>query len=148
MNIRRLSFLALALVFSVLASAPSYSQAPVTPGYQIENNASGSTIYSWQATSASTPLPVMNSGASFTNITTNANTVISTKAANFIGLTVNTAGVTSSATVYNNTTCTGAKIGVYSTLAQINIPVGAYAGTGLCVTTAGGTPADITVLWK
>lgn len=94
-----------------------------------------------------TPLPVAPQ-SSFTRITTNANTVIKTTPGIFAGISVNTAGATSSATVYNNTTCTGAVIGTFSTLAQIVLNVNAIATTGICVTTAGGTPADITVLWQ
>lgn len=94
-----------------------------------------------------TPLPV-SPQSSFTRITTNTNTVIKTTPGIFTGISVNTAGATSSATVYNNTTCTGAVIGIFSTLAQIVLNVNAIATTGICVTTAGGTPADITILWQ
>lgn len=94
-----------------------------------------------------TPLPVAPQ-SSYTRITTNANTVIKTTKGVFTGISVNTAGVTSSATVYDNTTCTGTVIGTFSTLAQVVLNVNAIANTGICVTTAGGTPADITVLWQ
>lgn len=94
-----------------------------------------------------TPLPVAPQ-SSFTRITTNTDTVVKASKGLFAGISVNTAGVTSSATVYNNTTCTGAVIGTFSTLAQVVLNVGAIATTGICVTTAGGTPADITILWQ
>lgn len=86
-------------------------------------------------------------GSSFENITINTNMVLASRPSNFVGIVVNTAGVTSSVTVYDNTLCTGTKIGTFSTLVQGSVLVGARAGTGICVTTAGGTPADITVLW-
>lgn len=94
-----------------------------------------------------TPLPI-SPQSSYTRITTNTNTVIKTGKGVFSGISVNTAGATSTATVYDNTTCTGTIIGTFSTLAQVVLNVGAIATTGICVTTAGGTPADITVLWQ
>lgn len=94
-----------------------------------------------------TPLPVL-SQSSFVNITTNADTVVKASSGVFTGISVNTVGVTSSVIVYNNTTCTGTKIGTYSTIAQVVLNVNALATTGICVTTAGGTPADITVLYQ
>lgn len=94
-----------------------------------------------------TPLPV-SPQSSFVNITTNANTVVKASAGVFAGIAVNTVGVTSSVVVYNNTTCTGTKIGTYSTVAQVVLNVNALATTGICVTTAGGTPADITILYQ
>lgn len=99
-------------------------------------------------TANTTPWLVQSAGQSFTNITTNANTVIKASAGTFGGIVVNTAGATSNAIVYNNTTCTGAIIGTFSTLAQTVLNINAAAGIGICVTTAGGTPADITILWR
>ena len=94
-----------------------------------------------------TPLPV-SPQSSYTRITTNTDTVVKSSKGIFSGISVNTAGATSTATVYDNTTCTGTIIGVFSTLAQVVLNVGAVATTGICVTTAGGTPADITILWQ
>ena len=88
-------------------------------------------------------------GSRYTNIAANASTVLKASGpATFASIVVNTAGVGSTATVYDNTTCTGTVIGTFSTAAQVSLPVDARAGTGLCVTTAGGTPANITVLWR
>lgn len=87
-------------------------------------------------------------GNSFTNIATNTDTIVKNSAGTFAGLIVNTIGNTSSATVYNNTTCTGAKIGTFSTILQTSLQINATAGTGICVTTTGVGAADITVLWR
>ena len=87
-------------------------------------------------------------GSSFTNITTATSTQVKTGAGSFAGLVVNTAGAGSSATVYDNSACSGTKIGTFSTAAQASLPVAARFATGLCVTTSGGTPADVTVLWR
>lgn len=134
--------LALALLFPQLANA----QSQRNPCY---NSASTSnpTNQNCIPVGTLTPLPV-SPQSSFTRITTNANTVIKASSGIFSGISVNTAGATSSAIVYNNTTCTGAIIGTFSTLAQIVLNVNAIATTGICVTTAGGTPADITILWQ
>ena len=90
-----------------------------------------------------TPLPTYQGGANFTNITTSTDTVIKTSAGTLQGFTVNTAGT--SIIFYNNATCTGAKIGTYTTAAQTSIKIDAAFTVGLCATTVGG---DITVLWR
>ncbi len=87
-------------------------------------------------------------GNSFTNITTNTDTVVKASAGTFAGLVINSIGTTSTATVYNNTTCTGTKIGTFSTLIQGSMQVNATASVGICVTTAGAVAADITILWR
>jgi hypothetical protein len=90
-----------------------------------------------------TPLPVYSGGATFTNITTSTDTVIKTTAGTLQGFTVNTAGT--SIVFYNNITCTGTKIGTFTTTAQASIKIDAAFTVGLCATTVGG---DITVLWR
>ena len=56
------------------------------------------------------PLPVYAAGSTYTNITTSTNTVIKAAAGTFAGLVVNSAGPTgSSATVYDNTACSGTR---------------------------------------
>lgn len=92
----------------------------------------------------------VTAGAKFSNITTNASTQVKTGAGTFLGLSVNTAGTTSTATVYDGTSTAGAKIGTFSTVAQGGpaIPASGYAfTTGLFVVTAGGAAADITVAY-
>jgi hypothetical protein len=90
-----------------------------------------------------TPLPTYQGGAAFTNITTSTDTIIKTSAGTLQGFTVNTVGT--SVIFYNNTTCTGAKIGTFTTTVQISIKIDAAFTVGLCATTVGG---DITVLWR
>lgn len=89
-------------------------------------------------------------GSSFTNITTNASTNVKASPGTLAGLVVNTAGVTSAVAIYNDAdgTCNTGLIGTYSTLAQASIPINATASVGICATTTGGTPANITILWR
>lgn len=91
---------------------------------------------------------VLAGGNSFTNITTNTDTVVKASAGTFAGIVINSIGTTSTATVYNNTTCTGAKIATFSTLVQASLEINATASVGICVTTAGAVAADITILWR
>ena len=139
---KKILILLIALVFY-----PHFAEAQSqrNPCYYSGANASSSS--GCIPVSSVNPLPISQQ-SSYTRITTNTNTVIKTSKGVFSGIVVNTAGATSSATVYDNTTCTGTIIGTFSTLAQISLNVGAIATTGICVTTAGGTPADITVLWQ
>lgn len=131
----------IALIFSAtLAVAQGNNQR--NPCYYLNANSA-----SCQAVTPATPLPVGTSN-SFTNITTNTDTVIKATPGTIAGIVVNTAGTTSTAVVYNNTTCTGAKIGTFTTTAQTSIVINANASVGLCVTTAGAAAADITVLWR
>jgi len=132
--------LALALFLPTLANA----QSQRNPCY---NTALENGNQNCIPVGTSTPLPVGGYN-SFTNITTNADTVIKASPGTLVGFSVNTAGATSSVVFYNNTTCTGAKIGTFSTLAQTSFTINAAASVGICATTAGGTPADITVLWR
>ena len=87
-------------------------------------------------------------GQTFTNITTNTDTVIKASAGTFVGISINAIGNASSATIYNNTTCTGTKIGAFSTIVQNVLIINAAATTGICVTTAGVGAADATILWR
>lgn len=122
----------LLLSLSTLANA----QSQRNPCYN--NNGVGCT-----AVGTVTPLPTYQGGASFTNITTSTDTIIKTTPGTLQGFTVNTAGT--SIVFYNNTTCTGAKIGTFTTAAQNSIKIDAAFSVGLCATTVGG---DITVLWR
>lgn len=99
-------------------------------------------------TANTTPWLVTTAGDSFTNVTTNTDTVIKASAGTFKGISVNTLGTTSTVVVYNNTTCTGAKIGTFSTILQNSLQINAAASTGICVTTAGAGAADITVYYR
>lgn len=83
-----------------------------------------------------------------TNIPTNTTTVLKTGAGVFAGLSINTGGTTSAATVYDNTAGSGTKLGTFDTTAQDYLPVDFPFTTGLTVVTAGGAAADITVVWR
>lgn len=67
------------------------------------------------------------------------------------GLSVNTAGLTSTATLYDGTSTGGTKLGAFSTTSQGG-PVFPSCGlafvTGLFVVLSGGTPADVTVIYS
>lgn len=82
------------------------------------------------------------------NITTNASTLVYTGAGVFTGLSVNTAGTASTATIYDGTDDNGTLLGTIPTTAQGSFepPAGGWNfATGLFVVTAGGAAADITV---
>lgn len=139
----------------VSAAAPLPVAATITPGgtqnvnlTQILSAAPSLTNPLWVTPATGATFTTQPAGQTFTNITTSTDTVIKASAGTFVGLSINTIGTTSTATVYNNTTCTGAKIGTYSTILQNSLTINAAATVGICVTTAGGAPADITVLWR
>lgn len=134
---RRL-FLLAAVAVSLVASAAHSQQ--LTGG----RNSAGRT----QAFLVADDGAQVSAGYSFSNITTNTNTVVKASPGVFGGFSVNTIGTTSNLIVYNNTTCTGAKIGTYSSVAQTVLSAPVNASVGLCVTTAGGAAADITILWR
>lgn len=99
------------------------------------------------AVAANTPRVTL-AGSDFVNITTNTDTVVKASPGVFKGITINTLGTTSSVTVYNNTTCTGAKIGTYATLVVASLNFSINASVGLCATTAGAGAADITLIFE
>lgn len=129
------------LILSLLPSL-AFAQTTRNPCYTTQSpTATG--ITNCVGVGTSSPLPTYQGGANFTNITTSTDTVIKSSAGTFQGFTVNTAGT--SVVFYNNTTCTGAVIGTFTTAAQTSIKVDAAFTVGLCATTVGG---DITVLWR
>lgn len=64
------------------------------------------------------------------------------------GINVNTAGLTSSVTLYDGTSTAGKKLGAWSTLALRETVLNLSYSTGLFAVVAGGTPADITVAYR
>jgi uncharacterized lipoprotein YbaY len=87
------------------------------------------------------------------NIAGNASTAVKVGLGVLSQITVNTKGTTSTATVYDGVigggVCTGTKIGTIDTTAsQLSLFFNAQFNAGLCVTTAGGGAADITVSFK
>lgn len=133
-------FLIFILAWTLLVPHTALAQSQRNPCY---NTNTGGQYSNCVGVGTATPLPVYQGGASFTNITTSTDTVIKTSAGTLQGFTVNTAGT--SVVFYNNTTCTGAKIGTFTATAQISILINAAFTVGLCATTVGG---DITVLWR
>jgi hypothetical protein len=132
------------VAFLVLLFAATPALAQISYGVRVCNPAYPSRCVAPAADGA-----IPTAGSSFTVISTNADTVIKASPGTFVGLTVNTAGTGSTAVVYNNTTCTGATIGTFTTAAQVALPsINATATTGICVTTAGAGAANITVLWR
>lgn len=123
----------LILIF-ILSLLPSLALAQTTrnPCF-LNGQTSTNGIPSCESVSNTSPLPVYQGGASFTNITTSTDTVIKTSAGTLQGFTVNTAGT--SVVFYNNTACSGAKIGTFTTTAQTSILINAAFSTGLCATT-------------
>lgn len=78
----------------------------------------------------------------------NAGDLLKTGAGVLGGFSVNTAGLTSTLTLYDGTTTGGTKIGTFSTLAINSLQMRVAFSTGLFAVLAGGTPADVTVYYK
>lgn len=85
-----------------------------------------------------------------TNITTSTTTQVKTGPGILGGLSINTGQAGASVTIFDNTSASGTKLGTFSAAAQGG-PTFPLAGMsfkiGLCVVTAGATPADVTVSW-
>ena len=62
------------------------------------------------------------------------------------GISINTAGVTSTATLYEGTSTGGTKLATISTTAQGSLSYGIAFSTGLFMVLTGAAPADITVM--
>lgn len=155
---------------AVAASTPRITLASDDPG--VTNlalvAASGSVLDDWDETDrakvnliagqagvtggagavAANTVRVVVAGSDFVNVTTNTDTVVKASPGTFKGISVNSIGTSSSATVYNNTTCTGAKIGTYQTLVMSSLTFSINASVGICVTTAGAAAADITLIFE
>lgn len=92
------------------------------------------------------PAPA-GAGLQVQNIPTSTGTLVKTGAGTFVGLSVNTAGTTSTAKIYDGIDNTGTLLGTFSTTAPgSNFPAGGWPfAIGLFVVTAGGAAADVTV---
>lgn len=90
-------------------------------------------------------------GASSYNAAANtAGHQVKTGPGTFYGLSVNTPGTTSTATIYDGTSTSGTKLGTYSTTVQGAAPApgpGFEFTTGLFIVLAGGAPADVTIAY-
>jgi hypothetical protein len=107
------------------------------------------TVYARNNDNPANAMPIWEVGDSSYN--TAANTTgyqVKTGAGVFKGLSINTAGLTSSATIYDGTSTSGKKLGTYNTLSQNFIPANYAFTNGLFVVLAGGTPADITIAYR
>lgn len=86
--------------------------------------------------------------SSFVNISANtAGTVVKASAGFLLGIIINTAGVTNVLTIYNHASATTNKFGAYSANAQVYLPVQAYMSNGIYIVLAGGTAADLTLVY-
>lgn len=63
------------------------------------------------------------------------------------GISINTAGLTSTATLYDGLSTAGTKLATISTLAQNSMRYDIAFATGLFLVLTGGTPADITITY-
>jgi len=83
-------------------------------------------------------------GSQLKNITTNATTLVKTGAGVLSSISVNTAGTTSTAKVYDGLSAAGTLLGTFDTTKLGLLLQGWAFQTGLCIVTAGGAAADIT----
>lgn len=136
-----------ALVIVGVGTIGALAQQVVSPCVSI-------TASSCQPISTSAPMPVnsvFESGFAYTHIASNASTVIKAAPGVLHTLMIGSKGTSSeTATLYDNTTCTGTVIAVVdlagNDATSQNYDI-AFA-TGLCIATAGGTAGDITVSYK
>lgn len=89
-------------------------------------------------------------GNSYTNITTNATTVIKSVSGVLHSITINTKGGTDIITVYDNSTDSGTKIATIddSAASGLTLTYDIVFGVGLTIVTSGTTAPDITVSWR
>jgi hypothetical protein len=135
------------LFFLLLGISPAFAQQSVPPANAVSVCDPANPLDCWAPTASGDT--VLQPGTP-DNITISTSTLVKTGAGTFLGLSVNTIGTTSTATVYDGTSAGGTKIGTYSTVLQggPNIPAGGIAfSTGLFVVTAGAAAADITVVY-
>ncbi len=85
--------------------------------------------------------------SSFYNAANNTAAVIKASAGFLLGIIVNTAGTTSTLTVYNDPAAANNKFGAFSTIAQNYIPVNAYLSNGIYIVPAGAAAADFTLVY-
>lgn len=97
-----------------------------------------------QGAASGLPWPVQIKGTP-THISTAATTVCKSGAGVLRSINVNTKGITSTATVYDNTAGSGTVLAVIDTTLGENIIYDIAFTTGLTVVTGGGSPADLTV---
>jgi len=89
-------------------------------------------------------------GYSYNNITTKTNTVVKSSAGTLVQVDINAPGTSDTLTIYDNTTCTGTKIGTITVPSSgtVFFPFNVKFGTGLCITSGGGAAGDYTVVYQ
>ena len=92
-------------------------------------------------------IPVRQVSFTPRRITTATTTLVKTGSGTLGRVIVNTAGAGSSISIYDSLTGSGTLIAVMSTAAQTSLAYEVSFTIGLCVVTAGGTPADVTVTY-
>ena len=101
------------------------------------------------AADASNVLQSVNPGAKAKNYSANnAGDQVKTGAGLLQGLTINTGGTTSSATLYDGTSTSGTKLATVATTALGSLTFNIAFTTGLFVVLAGGAAADVTVTYR
>ena len=109
----------------------------------------GNNSYPNQITNPKAAAPFWNAGGIFLNYpANNAGVQIKTGLGVLQRLVINTAGLTSAVEFYDGTDSTGNVIGIFSTLAQGSIEIGAQFATGLFMAATGGTAANLTVIYR
>lgn len=88
--------------------------------------------------------------SNYKNITTSTDTEVLAAPGTLTGIVVNTGGTTSTAAIYDDAdgTCSSNLIGTFDTTAIAALTFNIAIANGICVTTAGGAAADITVLYQ
>lgn len=121
-----------------------------TAANQTTANASLSSIDTKLTSPLTVSVPaVATGGYSFGNITDASTTTLKSGAGKLHSIVVNTRGVTSNVTVYDNTAGSGTKIAtIDTTLTTAVFEYDLAFTTGLTVVTTGGTPADLTITYK
>ncbi len=131
---------------------PALGPIPRQFGSDGTNITDGVTLFdgSGVAISAANPLQTQSEprGASAYNTTSDtAGYQIKSGAGIWHGISVNTAGLTSTATLYDGLSTGGTKLATVSTLAQVSLFYDIAFATGLFLVLTGGTPADVTVTY-
>jgi hypothetical protein len=109
--------------------------------------------YSTPISTGDSPLVMANkqaaaavNGDSYHNLTGNATTTVKSGSGVLDRIVVNTAGTSSTVTVYDNTAGSGTKIATASGNAQVVLSYGVHFATGLTIVTTGSP--DITVSYR
>jgi hypothetical protein len=128
-------------------SGPAHAQSL---GQNVRLYLSNPTTGTWEPVASDGAAGLRVGGYSASNLTTNTTTTLKTGAGLVHCLAVNTGGVTSTATLYDNVAGSGTKLGtVATTTAGVTVCSDVKFATGLTVVTAGGgAAADLTVGWR